>query len=70
MAPRQLSSEIAGWLLFWCLLWLCFALAAPVIAEAKREPVVFEHICPMIQLSHGIGGDLKTFVRARDLCAI
>lgn len=60
---------IAGWLLFYCLAWLCFALAAPVIAEAKRKPSDNQHICPYLIISHGIGSDLKTFVRARDLCA-
>lgn len=65
-----MANLIAGWTMAFNLIWLCFALAAPVIAEVKREPVVFEHVCPMIQLSHGIGSDLKTFVRARDLCAI
>jgi hypothetical protein len=59
---------IAVWLLFYCLAWLCWALAAPIIADAAKVPAREQHICPMLVISHGIGADLKTFTRVRDIC--
>ena len=60
---------IAGWLMFYVLIWSCWAVGAPIVAEAYREPVDYQHICPMIQIRHGVGSDLRTFTKARDLCA-
>lgn len=68
MALRQLSRIMTGWFVFWSLLWLCWALGAPVVADAARQPTVYHHICPMLQIKHGVGSDLRTTTKVRDLC--
>lgn len=65
----RVANLIAGWLLFWCLLWLCWATGAPVVAEAYKQPAQAQHVCPMPIVKHGVGSDLRTFRRVRDLCA-
>lgn len=64
-----MANLTAGWLMFWCGLWLCWATCAPVVAEAYRKPAPLQHICPMLQIRHGVGSDLRTFTRVKDLCA-
>lgn len=64
-----MANLTAGWLMFWCVLWLCWAACAPVVAEAYRQPIDYQHICPMLQIRHGVGSDLRTFMRVKDLCA-
>lgn len=66
-----MANLTAGWLMFWCLLWLCWATCAPVVADAYRERYKqpAQHLCPMLQMRHGIGGDLRTYTRVKDLCA-
>lgn len=64
-----MPSLVAGWLMFWCLLWLCWATGAPVVAEAAREPVRADAVCPYLVITHGIGSDLRTYAKVRDLCA-
>lgn len=63
---------VAGWLNFWCLLWLCWAVMAPIVAdkahELKSASAPQQHICPLLDISHGVGSDLKTFVKVQDLC--
>lgn len=59
---------MTSWFVFWSLLWLCWTLGAPVIAEAVRQPVPVQHICPYLQISHGVGSDLRTTTKVRDLC--
>lgn len=66
---NQMPNLIAGHLCAYCLLWLCWATMAPVVAEAARVEPVRQHVCPYIQISHGVGSDLKTFTKAKDLCA-
>ena len=60
---------IAGWTVAYCLLWLCWVLAAPVIAESVRHQAKPQHLCPMIQVRHGIGPNLKTYAKGVDLCS-
>lgn len=64
-----MANLIAGWVMFFNLIWLCWALAAPVVADAAREPVRYDAMCPHIEVTHGVGSDLRTWVKARDLCA-
>ena len=60
---------ISGWCMAYCLLWLCWATGAPIVAEAYRKPPTLQHICPMLQIKHGVGSDLRTVTKVRDLCA-
>lgn len=62
------SRLIAGHCLAYCLIWLCWALAAPIVAEAARVEPKPDAICPWLQIRHGVGSDLKTYIRVRDLC--
>ena len=64
-----MANLISGWLTFYCLIWLCWATGAPVVAEAYRQPATLQHICPMLQIKYGVGSDLRTFIKVRDLCA-
>ena len=64
-----MANQIAGWFTFYCLLWLCWALGAPVVAEAGRTPIPMHHVCPYLVFKHGVGSDLRTFTEVRDLCA-
>lgn len=59
---------IAGHLCAYCLLWFCWATGAPIIAEAYRVKPVAQHICPYPVMRHGVGSDLRTFTKVRDLC--
>ena len=65
------ANLIAGWCVFWLTMAHVLMLTAPVVADAYRaryaEPL--PHICPMLQISHGVGSDLRTITRAKDLCA-
>lgn len=65
-----MANLIAGWMMFYFFAWLCWAVGAPIVAEAAREPVVYQHICPMLEIRHGVGSDLRTTTMVRDLCAI
>jgi hypothetical protein len=44
-------------------------LVPPVVADAARQPTVYHHICPMLQIKHGVGSDLRTTTKVRDLCS-
>jgi hypothetical protein len=66
------ANLIAGWCVFWLLLSHVLMLAAPVVADAYRDKQPqprLQHICPKLQVSHGVGSDLRTWTKARDLCA-
>lgn len=63
-----MPSLIAGHLAAYCLVWLCWAVGAPIVAEAARIEPPRHHICPLLQIRHGVGGNLKTYTRVRDLC--
>ena len=60
---------ISGWVMTYCLIWLCWSTGAPIVAEAYRKPATLQHICPMLQIRHGAGSDLWAVTKARDLCA-
>lgn len=64
-----MPSLIAGWLLFYCLAWLCWAVGGPIVAEAYKQPAKAQHVCPMPIVKRGVGSDLRTFRRVMDLCA-
>ena len=57
---------MAGWTVAVILLWLCWSVAAPLVA--RPSTITYHQICPMIQVKHGIGSDLKTFRRESDFC--
>lgn len=59
---------IAGHTMAWCLLWLTWALLAPIVA-GPLPALRAEHNCPSPVVIHGIGSDLKTYVRTIDRCA-
>lgn len=63
------SRLLAGWSFALGLIWLCWVLMAPIVAEHNYRPPVSQHLCPMIKVTHGIGPDLKTYTRAVDRCA-
>jgi len=60
---------ILGWVTAQCLIWLCWALGAPIVAEAARTPIPRHDICPYLIIKHGVGSDLRTFTEVRDLCS-
>ena len=64
-----MAKDIAGWLTFCFLLWFCWAVGAPIVADAGRQPIPMHSICPYAVIKHGIGADLRTFTEVRDLCA-
>ena len=64
-----MANLTAGWLMFWILLVHTAMITVPVVAEAYRQPIDYQHICPMLQIRHGVGSDLRTFTRVKDLCA-
>jgi hypothetical protein len=60
---------IAGNVVAICTVWLWWASLAPVIAGGfKPAAQVHMHICPYISVMHGVGSDLKTWAKERDLC--
>lgn len=62
--------RLPGWLVFAILLWLCWAVLAPMVAGPIREPKTeLNAICPSPGRVHGVGGNLKTTVREVDWCA-
>lgn len=65
----RVSGLIAGHLLAYCLIWLCWAVGAPIVAEVTRVKPVAQHLCPYPLIRHGVGSDLRTTIKVRDLCA-
>lgn len=53
------------------LVWICWAVFAPVVAGPVPIPALLpiKHNCPAPAVRHGVGGDLKTFVAAYDRCS-
>lgn len=51
-----------------CAVWLAWALLAPLVAGPVPKPI-FHHTCPAPATVHGVGSDLKTYVRRIDRCA-
>lgn len=48
--------------------WLVWALVAPIVATAGRHEQA-RHDCPHILVTHGVGSDLRTYSKPRDLCS-
>jgi len=62
------ARHLAVWLLFWTLAFHALATGAAITIghrPAEAQPMS----CPDILVTHGVGSDLKTWTRARDLCA-
>ena len=58
-----------GWYVAYILTVTTWGLLAPVVAEKVRVRPVPQVVCPMLDIRHGIGSDLKTYTIARDVCA-
>lgn len=63
------SRRIAGDLIAICTVWLVWAVLSPIIAERARIDPPLQHICPMLSIKHGVGSDLKTWTKAKDVCS-
>ena len=61
-----MADLIAGWTLAFCQLWLCWALAMPIIQD---KPPAVNHVCPSLRIVHGVGSDLRTYQKEVDLCS-
>lgn len=59
---------IAQWWVAMLTTWLVWALVAPIVATAGRYEQA-RHDCPHIRVTHGIGSDLRTYSKPRDLCS-
>ena len=59
---------IAQWWIAMLTTWLVWALVAPIVATAGRYEQA-RHDCPHIRVTHGVGSDLRTYSKARDLCS-
>lgn len=68
MSAPTFSSQVAGFTVFFCLLWLTWAVFAPIIAGPVKLPPM-QHNCPDKFFVHGVGGNLKTYVRVIDKCS-
>ena len=64
-----MANLFAGWCVFFLVVTHFLMLTAPVVADAYRKPAPLQHVCPMLQINHGVGSDLRTYTRAKDLCA-
>lgn len=63
-----MTSSFAGWLVFWAIAWHALAVGAPVVAGYRDAPAQPMN-CPQIVITHGVGSDLRTWIKARDHCA-
>jgi len=59
---------IAQWWIAMLTTWLVWALVAPIVASAGRYEQA-RHDCPHIRVTHGVGSDLRTYSKPRDLCS-
>lgn len=59
---------IAQWWIAMLTTWLVWALVAPIVASAGRYEQA-HHDCPHIRVTHGVGSDLRTYSKPRDLCS-
>lgn len=66
MTPAQ---RAAGDTAAFCTLFLTWALLAPVVA-GPIQPAAVPHNCPSPQVRHGVGADLKSYMRRFDGCSI
>ena len=62
------ARPLAAWLLFWTLAFHALAIGA-AITIGHRPTAAQPMDCPRIVVTHGVGSDLKTWTKARDLCA-
>lgn len=59
---------IAQWWIAMLATWLVWALLAPIVASAGRNEQA-RHDCPKLKVTHGVGSDLRTYSKPRDLCS-
>jgi hypothetical protein len=62
------ARPLAAWLIFWTIWFHALAIGA-AITIGHRPAAVGPMNCPAIVVTHGVGSDLKTWAKARDLCA-
>jgi hypothetical protein len=60
---------IAGWCVFWLLMVHTAMITVPIVADRYKIKPAAQTVCPMLQIQHGVGSDLRTFTVAKDLCA-
>lgn len=60
---------LGGWVVASCLLLATWGITAPVVADKVRVAPEPQLICPLLIIRHGVGSDLKTFTKVRDVCA-
>lgn len=63
-----LSQHIAGNTMAICTVWLVWVLLAP-IAVGYPPTALPRHVYPAPYNAHGVGSDLRTYVRPTDRCA-
>ena len=63
-----MTKLIAQWWIAMLTPWLVWALVAPIVASAGRYEQA-RHECPHIRVTHGVGSDLRTYRKPRDLCS-
>lgn len=49
--------------------WIVWALVAPITFEARKVIQPIDYNCPSIRVTHGVGSDLRTYSKPRDLCS-
>jgi len=49
--------------------WLVWALVAPITFEARKVIQPIDYNCPSPAITHGVGSDLRTYSKPRDLCS-
>lgn len=60
---------IAQWWIAMLTTWLVWAMVAPITFEARKVIQPIDYNCPSPAITHGVGSDLRTYSKARDLCS-
>lgn len=63
----SIAKRIAGDAVAMCLVWLAWAVLAPITMGYPTLPTA-KHVCPSPAVSHGVGGNLKTYRIPVDRC--
>lgn len=63
----RFSKDVAGTTVVLLILWLIWAVGAPLVVGHRPFPAP-PHECPTPYMQHGVGKDLKPFVKAADRC--
>ena len=60
---------MAQWLIVAMSFFLIWLLVAPITFEARKVIQPIDYNCPSILVTHGVGSDLRTYSKPRDLCS-